>query len=1017
MSAARENTEPVSGIENIAGELINSLPNPVLLINPDTSIQYVNPALEELTGFSSSELLGKRAPYPYWPEKYARQYLQNLSTDLTKREQVEQLFVTKAGRPIWIYITVTPIVKNGKTRYLISNWTDITLRRITEEKLRRSEERFRLLAENARDMIYRIRLKPEFEYEYISPSSTTITGYTPDEHYSDPSIAFKLVHPEDIHLFQDVEKNPAYYDKPVNFRWIRKDGKIIWIEQHNIPIRDENGQVIAAEGIVRDITERKQAREDLQRERDQAQVYLDVAGVMIAALDPAGIITMINQRGCAMLGYEESAIKGKNWFDLCLSKKVREEVKKVFAKLMAGKTEGVEYYENPVITRDGKERIMGFHNTVLRDASSRINGVLFSGQDITERQAARITLQRSEERFRKIFEEGPLGMSIVSADFHMMKVNPALCRMLGYTEDELTLRTFAEITDPEYIYQDSENAAKLYRGEIEQYQALKRYIRKDGTFIWADVTFTAIRQANGEFHHFMAFIEDVTEHKKAEEALMESEAFSSGVLNNAPDPIYVIEPDTTVKYVNTAFENLTGFTGKEVIGQRAPYPWWQNEQKEFNLANFRQDISRGYSKGERCLTSKNGEVFWVETNFKSLVIKGEVKYYLTNWVDITEKKKAAAALEMSEKKYRSLVNNIKLGIFRSTPDPKGRYLEVNNAMEDITGYSRQELLQIDVSRVYANPAERGKFIAIVSNLSGKVTRELIMRKKAGKKITAACTITAVRDNKDAILFFDGILEDITERKQAEARALETETLLKLNKAKSELLANVSHELRTPLASIKGFIETLIETDVKWSKAEQLDFLQNANKEADHLTFLIRDLLDMSKLDSGKMVLNMRPHSVSEIFDSLKNVLPAITGEHILKIKPGTDLPPVKADKMKIAQVITNLVENAAKFSPAGSLITVEVKAFSDLLVISVRDEGEGISAEAMDHLFDRFYQVERVVTGKTRGTGLGLAISKGIVEAHGGTIWVKSKIGKGSTFSFSLPIFPSHSLIKGDVIK
>jgi two-component system, sporulation sensor kinase E len=875
----KKNTGNVSSFENSQLNLLVYVPNPILMVNPDTSIEYVNPALEELTGFSSSELLGKKAPYPFWPEQMVAQYLDGMPAAVSKRIHGEQLFKTKEGCPIWVFVTATPVFKNGELSYIVSSWTDITSRRLTEEKLRRSEERFRLLAENARDIIYRIHLKPKFELEYISPSATVITGYSLDDFYLSPEIARKLIYPGDGQLFRNIEQNAFCGEKPLVLRWICKDEKIIWTEQHNVPVMDENGQIVAIEGIMRDITARKIAEEAVQKERDQAQMYLDVAGVMIVALDSSGTITLINKKGCDILGYREEEITGKNWFEVCLTRDVRNKVKEVFDKLMAGELGLTEYHQNPVITREGKERVMAFYNTVVKDQSSHIAGILFSAEDITERQLARIALERSEERFRKVFEDGPLGITMVSADFHLMKMNPAFCHMLGYSEEELTFRTMIDITHHQDVPRYREYTGKLYRGEIEQYHTLKRYLRKDGKAIWARVTIYAIRQSSGEFHYFMAFVEDVTERKQAEEALMESET-----------------------------------------------------------------------------------------------------------------------------KYRSLVNNIKSGIFRLAPGGKGHYLEVNNAMEELTGYSRTELLQIDVSNLFADPAERDSFFADVSSSSGKTTRELKWKRKDGKNIPVACTISAVKDDKGAILFYDGILEDITERKEAEVRALETETLKQLNKAKSELLANVSHELRTPLASIKGFIETLIEPDVKWSQKDQLDFLKSADIEADHLTLLIRDLLEMSRIDSGKMVLEKSNLTVNEIIDCLQKGLPSITEKHDLKIILAEDLPLIQADKLKIAQVINNLVENAVKFSPEGSPIMIEAKAGAESLIISVRDKGKGIPPEALGNLFNRFYQVEQVVNGKTRGTGLGLSICKGIVEAHGGKIWVESEVGKGSRFFFSLPL-------------
>jgi two-component system, OmpR family, sensor histidine kinase KdpD len=164
------------------------------------------------------------------------------------------------------------------------------------------------------------------------------------------------------------------------------------------------------------------------------------------------------------------------------------------------------------------------------------------------------------------------------------------------------------------------------------------------------------------------------------------------------------------------------------------------------------------------------------------------------------------------------------------------------------------------------------------------------------------------------------------------------------------------------------------------------------------------LLNMSRIDSGKMILDKQAYQMDEILESGLSVLTAITSRHKLKIKKCEELNPVIVDKVRLIQVITNLVENAAKFSPEGSIIKLEAKVAENNLIVNVTDYGAGISPEDLGNLFNRFYQAHQVVTGKTRGTGLGLAICKGIVEAHGGRIWVESEMGKGSTFSFSIPI-------------
>jgi PAS domain S-box-containing protein len=339
-------------------------------------------------------------------------------------------------------------------------------------------------------------------------------------------------------------------------------------------------------------------------------------------------------------------------------------------------------------------------------------------------------------------------------------------------------------------------------------------------------------------------------------------------------------------------------------------------------------------------------------------------------------------------------------------DAKGVITFTNPQFEMVYGYTADEVLG-QTPRILKSGSEMPQFYERFwqTILSGKTVKgEIVNRCNGGELITIDGSASPIFSEKGEIIGFLAIQRDITELKLAEAKTLEIETLKQLNKTKNELLANVSHELRTPLASIKGFIETLLETDVKWSRKQQMDFLQCANQETDHLTLLIGDLLDMSRLDSGKFNLVKQPYSVSAVLEAGHSRMETITSKHQLVVKLDPDLPTAWLDKMRIAQVVTNLVENAAKFSPEGSPILIEAKTDQNNLVISVADQGFGMEPSVISKLFDRFYQAQQVVSGNAHGTGLGLSICRAIVEAHGGKIRVESQVGKGSKFSFTLPL-------------
>ena len=215
---------------------------------------------------------------------------------------------------------------------------------------------------------------------------------------------------------------------------------------------------------------------------------------------------------------------------------------------------------------------------------------------------------------------------------------------------------------------------------------------------------------------------------------------------------------------------------------------------------------------------------------------------------------------------------------------------------------------------------------------------------------------------------------------------------------------MSHELRTPLAAIKGFANSLLQPDVKFDESIWHSFVQTIDSEADRLGSLIEGLLTMSRLEAKALELKKRSHSLAEIVESLRGRLTNVTLRHNLQINIPEELPAMQIDEARIAEVLSNLVENAAKYSPEGTTITFEAHLDGDEIIVTVSDEGVGIPQEFQQRVFDRFYQVESPATRRKSGAGLGLCICRGIIEAHGGQIWLESEVGRGTTFGFSLSI-------------
>ena len=253
--------------------------------------------------------------------------------------------------------------------------------------------------------------------------------------------------------------------------------------------------------------------------------------------------------------------------------------------------------------------------------------------------------------------------------------------------------------------------------------------------------------------------------------------------------------------------------------------------------------------------------------------------------------------------------------------------------------------------------------------------------------------------------YRGLIRDISEQKHAEdvLRKL-SEALQRSDELKSALLASISHDLRTPLTSIRTAIDNLLQADLNWDHQQQQEFHLIIGEEAARLTRLVEDLLDMARIEAGELRLSIQLGSVAEICGNVLDRCERELRQHRVSIDCSEYLPLVKVDSPMIAEVLTHLVENAAKYSPDGSEIVVSARLESNELLISVKDQGPGIGTDECDRVFDKFYRSRRLPASANAGTGMGLAIARGIIEAHGGRIWVDSEPGHGAVFTFALHV-------------
>ncbi|UCE52051.1 MAG: response regulator, partial [Desulfobacterales bacterium] len=368
------------------------------------------------------------------------------------------------------------------------------------------------------------------------------------------------------------------------------------------------------------------------------------------------------------------------------------------------------------------------------------------------------------------------------------------------------------------------------------------------------------------------------------------------------------------------------------------------------------------------------------------------------------------AIKQAEEKYRSIFENASVGIFRSTPDAKGQLLTVNPAFAQILGYTSPEEVVKNVtdlrSQLYVNSTDRERLQQLLKAQGAVQGFEAQFYRKNGEIIDVSMNDHVIRDENNNILYYEGILEDITEKKQTSHFKIAKEAAEAAAQTKSEFLANMSHEIRTPMNAIIGLSYLALKTELT---AKQRDYLKKIENSSQSLLRILNDILDFSKIESGKLNMEQVNFDLTEALNNLATMVIVKAQEKenlevLFHIDPRVPHLLV-GDPLRLHQVLVNLCDNAIKFTEQGEVVlTTEMMEKSDKKVtlrFSVRDTGIGMNAEQMDKLFQAFTQADTSMTRKYGGTGLGLVICKVLVNMMDGDIRVESEVGKGSMFTFT----------------
>lgn len=503
------------------------------------------------------------------------------------------------------------------------------------------------------------------------------------------------------------------------------------------------------------------------------------------------------------------------------------------------------------------------------------------------------------------------------------------------------------------------------------------------------------------------------EHTRQLEALHNSEAFTQTIISNAGEGLIVYDADLNCTVWNQFMEETTALPADAVIGPLQSDLFMQLFQCD--PAHLMGQVLAGetvHLPDVYFYIPATGRSGWATSNFRPLVeSSGSTAGVVVAFHDTTERKFAEDALRDSEERLRLAVDSAEIGTadwdLETDQVTYGGHFARLFGMDPQSTTTTYEGLFRHVCT--EDEAMVRKALARAVADGGHYRIEFRVQFADGTLRWVGVQGQAYFDETGRPVRMGGVAQDITERKliedeRAELLLREQEArriLEEANEMKMRFVAMVSHELRTPLTSIKGFTSTLLEPDVNWGIEQYHEFIGIIDQESDKLTDLVAQLMDISRMQAGALKIQERPYRLDEIVTGSMPQLESATRAHSLNIAVPDDLPVVMVDRRRVEQVIVNLVENAAKYSSPGTKIQLRAKATPERLVqIDVEDQGQGIPLEQRDRVFEAFHRIS--TSEDQKGAGLGLAICKGLVEAHGGRIWISDKEGPGTLISFTL---------------
>jgi PAS domain S-box-containing protein len=928
------------------------------------------------------------------------------------------------NRTFWVIGGLSGLLLLGLTWVLILRYEIKEKTQVITEWLRREsalKQSYRDLFENAYDAVFMADL--EGTILSMNAASEKLTGYTREEQVG--CSLSKLTAPGQEKTTAQIWRRLLAGETvpPHEFEIITRSTRRVTVEL-TLRLVCEDGKPSQVQGIARDITERRRAREELERSLSLQTATLESTADGILATDYEGKVVACNQRFLDMWQIPADLKGNLNSAEATSVligqipdvESFLQRVGEIYAATESESQDILELKDGRIFERFSQPQRIG----------GACVGRVWSYRDVTKLRRSQEELAQSHGFLQSTLNALSSHIAILDEAGMVLSVNEAWNRFgsavggpgqrCNQGENYLEICDRAAAEGDEDAARAADGIRGVLSGEFNDFRL--EYACRDGEpEHWFQMRVTRF-PAEAPLRVVVAH-EGITERKHAERALKASEERFRNLFENSPIGIYRTTPEGNIVLANPALTRMLGFISREDLQERSLEDP-ESFSPGYSRGEFKARIEQaGEVKGWECgWKRKDGTPIWVRENAK--VVRnaaGAVLYYEGTVEDITVQKHAEKALRESEERFRQLAENIDEVFWLVDPDLTHLYY-LSPAYKKVWGRSADELYRNPRSFLEAvHPEDRQSILK--EKQQEDLSRwewECRLIQPDGSLRWVWARAFPVRDEHGNIYRIAGLARDITERKQVERELQRAKDVAEAaNQAKSVFLANMSHEVRTPLNGILGMTELAFDTPLS---SEQKDYLSMIRTSGETLLTVVNDILDFSKIEAGKLDLDLVEFDLFDHFaDTLKPFAVRAEKKGIdFQFQADPDVPAIViGDPTRLRQILTNLVSNAIKFTEAGRISvrirTRDANTHRCGLEFTVTDTGIGIPPEKQKLIFEAFAQADSSTTRKFGGTGLGLTISSNLAEMMGGRLWVESTAGEGSTFhftcAFGLPSLPA----------